>query len=187
MSTVAALQGRTALAHNVCRQRAKILAGKTHHAAPDGSLVAMTYHTPPKNQCYSRRSHDNGKTWGPIVKETGLRLWAPRMNRLDEDTLIITGRDIGQRATVAWFSTDNDENWGHNLILDNPQFPVSYAYTDSIGAGDGKFWVFTSSPQSAGKGDIVGVLLEVTRNPCFGSQRHEEVGWCVDRRRCRCN
>ena len=49
MSTVAALQGRTALAHNVCRQRAKILAGKTHHAASDGSLVAMTYHTPPKN------------------------------------------------------------------------------------------------------------------------------------------
>ena len=64
---------------------------------------------------------------------------------------------------MAWFSTDNGETWGHKLILDKPQFPGSYAYTDSITAGNGQFWVFTSSPQFAGKGDIVGVLLKVTR------------------------
>ena len=138
---------------------------------PDGSLLAMTYHTPPKNHCYSRRSHDNGKTWGPIIKERGLRLWAARMKRMDEDTLIVTGRDIRERATVAWFSTDNGESWGHKLILDKPKFPGSYAYTDSIAAGDGKFWVFTSSPQSAGKGDIVGVLLDVTRVVSWVDQR----------------
>jgi hypothetical protein len=136
----------------------------------DGSLLALTYHTPPKNHCYSRRSHDNGETWEPIIKETKLPLWAPRMNRLDEHTLIVTGRDIGERAAVAWFSTDNGETWGHKLILDKPKFPGSYAYTDSITAGDGQFWVYTSSPQSAGKGDIVGVLLEVTRQPGGGAK-----------------
>lgn len=128
---------------------------------PDGSLLALTYHTPPKNHCYSRRSRDLGKTWEAIVEETSLDLWAPRVNRLDDETLIATGRDIGEQATVAWFSTDSGKTWGHKLILDKPNLRGSYAYTDSISAGDGKFWVFTSSPRSPGKGDIVGVLLEV--------------------------
>ncbi|MAV34531.1 MAG: hypothetical protein CMJ59_03650 [Planctomycetaceae bacterium] len=138
---------------------------------PDGSLLAMTYHTPPKNHCYSRRSRDHGKTWGPIVKETGLRLWAPRMNRIDKETLIVTGRDIGERATVAWFSTNQGATWGHKLLLDKPKFPGSYAYTDSISAGAGKFWVFTSSPQSPGRGDIVGVLLSTTMPPASGADQ----------------
>ncbi len=126
---------------------------------PDGSLLAMTFDTPPKNRCYSRRSTDNGRTWGPIKVET-LQLWAPRMKRYDDRTLIVTGRDVGLQATVAWFSTDNGETWGHKLILDKRKFSGSYGYTDSIDAGDGKFWVFTSSPQTEGMGDIIGLLLE---------------------------
>jgi hypothetical protein len=129
---------------------------------PDGSLLAMTYHTPPRHHCYSRRSTDNGKTWGPIKKEFQLKLWAPRMKWFAAQTLIVTGRDIGEKATVAWFSTNNGKTWGNKLIVDKRRFPGSYAYTDSISAGDGKFWVFTSSPQSKGKGDIIGVLLEVS-------------------------
>ena len=130
---------------------------------PDGSLLAMTYHTPPRNHCYSRRSRDHGKTWETIVKDMDLNLWAPRMNRLNEDTLIATGRDIGERATVAWFSTNSGQSWGNRLILDRPMHRGSYAYSDSISAGDGRFWVFTSSPRTPGKGDIVGVLLETVR------------------------
>jgi hypothetical protein len=126
---------------------------------PDGSMLAMTYHTPPINHCYSRRSVDDGKTWGPIVKETGLNVWAPRMRRFDDQTLIVTGRDIEVGATVAWFSTDSGQTWDNKLVIDVPKFKGSYAYTDSLDAGDEGFWVFTSSPQSEGKGDIVGVLL----------------------------
>ncbi len=131
---------------------------------PDSSLLAMTYHTSPRNHCYSRRSRDNGKTWEAIVKETELNLWAPRMNRLDEDTLIATGRDIGERATVAWFSTDSGQNWSDRMILDTPVHRGSYAYSDSISAGDGKYWVFMSSPRTPNKGDIVGVLLEIAEH-----------------------
>lgn len=130
---------------------------------PDGSLLAMTYHTPPKNHCYSRRSHDHGRTWEPIVKETGLKVWAPRMNRLDHDTLILTGRDISERATVASFSTNNGQSWSSKMILDRPRHGGSYAYSDSISAGDGMFWVFTSSPKTPSKGDIVAILLEISR------------------------
>ena len=134
----------------------------------DGSLLAMTYCTPPRNHCYSRRSADDGETWGPIVKETGLPLWAPRLRPLDGQTLIATGRDVDLGATVAWFSTDNGHTWGHRLVVDKPAFQGSYAYTDSIDAGDRNRWVFTSSPQSAGKGDIVGVLLEVEPGAAAG-------------------
>ena len=128
---------------------------------PDQSMLAMTYHTPPIHHCYSRRSVDNGLTWGPIVKETGLDLWAPRMRRFDEETLIITGRDTNLRATVAWFSKNSGASWGDRLVVDKPEFGGSYAYTDSIRARDGGYLVFTSSPQSEGKGDIISVRLEI--------------------------
>ena len=94
------------------------------------------------------------------MKETNLKLWAPRMKRFDEETLIVTGRDIEEGATVAYFSGDSGRTWGNKLVVDKPKYKGSYAYSDSIDAGDGRFWVFTSSPQSEGKGDIVGVLLE---------------------------
>ena len=88
---------------------------------PDGTLLAMTYHTPPHACCYSRRSCDGGATWEPIVRESTLNAWAPRMKRFDAETLILTGRNTEIKSTVAW--------------------------------------VYTSSPQSEGRGDIVGVLL----------------------------
>jgi hypothetical protein len=83
------------------------------------------------------------------------------MNNLDAHTLIATGCDIGQRATTAWFSIDSGKTWGHKLTLDQPKYSGSYAYTDSISAGRDNFWVFASSPQSEGKGDIIGILLHV--------------------------
>jgi hypothetical protein len=127
----------------------------------DGSMLAMTYHTPPIHHCYSRRSMDDGLTWGPIIKEQDLDLWAPRMRRFDGNTLIVTGRDITIGATVAWFSRNSGVTWGDKLVIDKPEFTGSYAYSDSIAARDGGYWVFASSPQSAGKGDIIGVRLEV--------------------------
>ena len=128
---------------------------------PDGTMLALTFSTPPRNHCYSRRSNDSGQSWGDLVEEKELPLWAPRMRRLDDQTLIATGRDIELGATVAWFSTDSGNTWDHKLVVDKPAFKGSYAYSDSIDAGDGRFWVFTSSPQSEGKGDIIGVLLAI--------------------------
>ena len=127
---------------------------------PDGSLLAMTYQTPPIGHCYSRRSLDDGHTWEPIVKETDLDIWAPRVNRFDEQTLILTGRDIDRHETVAVFSEDSGRTWGNRMEIDKPPFEGSYAYSDSVRVEGTGFWVFTSSPRSEGKGDIVGVLLE---------------------------
>ena len=131
---------------------------------PDGSLLTLTYVTPPRHHCYSRRSCDDGHTWEPIVAGTGLDLWAPRVRQLDERTLIATGRDTTIAATVAWFSTDSGRSWKHRLVVDKPRFAGSYAYTDSLRSADGTFWVFTSSPQSPGRGDIIAVELEVDQS-----------------------
>lgn len=127
---------------------------------PDGSMLALTYHTPPTHCCFSRRSTDTGASWGPIERLDALPLWAPRMKRFDDETLIVIGRDIEERATVAYFSSDSGRSWREKMVVDRPPFEGSYAYSDSVDAGDGRFWVFTSSPRSPGKGDIVGVLLE---------------------------
>lgn len=135
---------------------------------PDGSMLAMCYITPPVDYCYSRRSRDLGRTWEPIKAERGLALWAPRLKRLDDEVLILTGRDKGGygggRGTVAWFSTDSGETWGSKLIVDAVKYNIwaSYAYSDSISAGDNQFWVFTSTISAEANGDIVGVLLEVS-------------------------
>jgi hypothetical protein len=136
---------------------------------PDGSLLAMAYHTPPANGCSARRSHDNGRTWGPLQTHRGLRLWAPRMKRFAGEALIATGRDVEEHAAVAWFSLDNGETWGSRLIVDKPAFPGSYAYTDVIRAGGDAFWVFASSPRFEGKGGIIGVRLQV-------SERDDGIG-----------
>ena len=77
--------------------------------------------------------------------------------------MIVTGRDIEERATVAWFSGDNGDSWGNRLIVDRPAHRGSYAYTDSLALDANRFWVFTSSPLSTGKGDIIGVLLRLDR------------------------
>ena len=129
---------------------------------PDGSLLAMTYYTPPRNHCYSRRSRDNGQRWDAIRAETDLKVWAPRMKVLDNGIIVVTGRDIREHATVALFSHDGGRSWGNKVTVDSPAYPGSYAYTDSITLDEDTFWVFTSSPQSEGRGDIIGVLLRRT-------------------------
>ena len=129
---------------------------------PDGRLLAITYHTPPENCCYTRVSRDQGRTWGRIEKRPDLPVWAPRLNSIGSEILVLTGRDIKERATVAMFSTDRGRMWGNKMVVDRPKFfPGSYAYTDSIQVAEDKLWVFTSTPRSPGKGDIVGILLKI--------------------------
>jgi hypothetical protein len=124
---------------------------------PDGTLMAMCYVTPPVNRCYTRFSQDEGRTWGPIKKCLDLPLWAPRMNRIGDDVLIVTGRDVKDprgQCTAALFSVDNGETWNNKLIIDRRTQPGSSGYSDSIQISEDRFWVFTSSGAN-----IVGVLL----------------------------
>ncbi len=137
---------------------------------PDGKMIAMSYHTPPKHLCYTRYSNDQGRTWGTIKEQTDLPLWAPRLRTMGDGVLMVTGRDLEnlrQRpivtTTVAYFSLDNGETWGDKLLLDRPPAEgSSTAYTDSIQIDDNRFWVFTSSA-----GNIRGVLLVLCRAQRF--------------------
>jgi len=123
--------------------------------AADGGLVAVTYITPPANCCYFRYSADEGHTWGPVQRRDDIEVWAPRLGRLG-DLLIMTGRDIGRRATVLRASADGGHTWNGPHVVDQPAHEGSYAYTDSLALSAHDLWVFTSSPQSPGRGDILG-------------------------------
>ncbi len=142
----------------------------------DGTLLAISYHTPPKNACYIRTSQDQGHTWGPVNKRSELDVWAPRLSKIADGVLMVTGRSIKEHATVAIFSTDDGRTWGDQLILNRPKFPGNYAYTDSIRFDENRFWVFTSTPLRAAKttmdiskdfgggyGDVLGVLLQIQK------------------------
>jgi len=88
------------------------------------------------NQCYTRISKDQGRTWGDIRKHPDLPVWAPRMNKIGEDLLVVTGRSLEDNAVVALFSISNGKSWGSKLIIECPKDVGNCAYTQSIPVGD---------------------------------------------------
>ena len=112
-------------------------------------------------QCYTRMSKDQGRTWGNIRKHPDLPVWAPRMNKIGEDLLVVTGRSLAHNAVVAFFSTDNGKSWGSKLIIERPKDVGNCAYTQSIPVGDDKLWVYAStSANVVNMPDVAGILLE---------------------------
>lgn len=126
---------------------------------PDDSLLAICYVTPHVGHCFLRRSQDRGYTWAQTEPRPDLRVWAPRLKRMGEGVLLLTGRDTQRRATIACFSTDNGKSWSEPFVVDQPAHKGSYGYTDTLPLQDGTCWIFASSPQSPGRGDIVSVRV----------------------------
>ncbi len=131
---------------------------------PGGELLAMCFlkgHKHEINRCYTRMSADQGRTWGAIRNQPDLPVWAPRMNRIGADLLVVTGRSLDDNAAVAFFSTDNGEHWGSKLIIERPKDVGNCAYTQSIPVGDDKLWVYSSTSSDVVEmPDVVGILLE---------------------------
>lgn len=129
-----------------------------------GKLLAMCYVKGYKheiNQCYTRVSKDQGGTWGIIRKHPDLPVWAPRMNKIGEDLLVVTGRSLEDNAVVAFFSIDNGKSWGNKLIIEYPKDVGNCAYTQSIPVGSDKLWIYTStSANVVNMPDVAGILLE---------------------------
>jgi hypothetical protein len=130
-------------------------------ACADGTLFSLCYVTPPVNRCFARRSADGGHTWDPIEERPDLPVWAPRLKLLQTGALILSGRDVERKATVLCSSADSGRTWSEPEIIDKADHDGSYAYTDSLPLDGPECWVFTSSPQSPGRGDIVGVRLRL--------------------------
>lgn len=132
---------------------------------PNGELLAMCFvkgHKHEINLCYTRKSKDLGKTWGDIHKHPDLPIWAPRMNIIGDDLLIVTGRSLDDNAVIGLFSTDNGKNWGGKIIIEQPKDVKNCGYTQAITVGDNKLWVYTStSADVVDMPDVAGVLLEI--------------------------
>ena len=134
-----------------------------------GTLLAMTFlkgHESEINVCYTRRSPDQGHTWGAILKHPDLSVWAPRLARMGDDLLVVTGRSITDKATMAMFSTDEGRTWGQKLILDRPKVSANYGYSQNIPMGNDRLWIFMSTVLSIpNMGDVAGVSIEIRNTP----------------------
>ena len=130
---------------------------------PDLSMLAMTYHTHrPFTTVTPGAAWTTASRGGRSSKRQASICGRPRMRRFDEETLhhhrpryepqshgsLVLQKQRRQLGATGSSST-------------KPEFGGSYAYTDSIRARDGGYLVFTSSPQSEGKGDIISVRLEI--------------------------
>jgi len=135
---------------------------------PNRELMAMCFvkgHKHEINLCYTRLSKDQGKTWGDIYKHPDLPVWAPRMNMIGDDLLVVTGRSLDDNAVIGLFSTDNGKTWGNKLIIEQPKDVKNCGYTQAIPVGDNKLWVFTStSADVVDMPDVAGVLLEINKS-----------------------
>lgn len=127
----------------------------------DGELLAVTYITPPTNCCYFRRSGDEGHSWGPVERRDDVNVWAPRLGLLGA-LLVLTGRDIERKATVLRASADGGHTWSGPHVIDCPSHEGSYGYTDHLALEPDNLWISTSSPQSPGRGDILGLRFRHT-------------------------
>lgn len=83
-------------------------------------------------------SHDGGRSWTPreeLRDELGV-LQRPFLTRLDENRILVTGRDRERRYVVAYLSSDNGRTFTDRHVLEDYQ--AEGAYTAGVLKDDGR-------------------------------------------------
>jgi len=108
-------------------------------------------------------SKDGGRTWTPpenLYAMLGCTLQRPFLTRLDNQTLLLTGRDYERKQVVAYLSTDNARSFGRRHVLDS--YVQDGGYTTAVTVGERTVLVayYTDIDSAPLKPDIKLVLLE---------------------------
>lgn len=83
-------------------------------------------------------SSDGGRTWSEPKKlraHLGCVLQRPFFTRLDEKTLLLSGRDAERKQVVAYVSRDEGETFSGRAVIESYQ--KDGAYTTAVPVGDG--------------------------------------------------
>lgn len=110
-------------------------------------------------------SHDAGRTWSPRenIREMldGL-LQRPFLTRLDERTLLLTGRDYERRLVIAYLSRDNGETFTDRKVLDSYQEDGAYTAVIRTGPMQGLIAWYSDSHTVPLKPDIKLATVKVS-------------------------
>lgn len=114
-------------------------------------------------------SVDGGRTWSPreqMVASLGL-LQRPLLTRLDDHTLLLTGRDAKGKQVVAYVSRDNGQSFGQRQVLD--QYRVDGAYTAAARLGADRILLcwYSDGHTQPGKPDILLATLSLRPRPVW--------------------
>jgi len=82
-----------------------------------------------REDLYRLRSTDGGKTWSKrerLAKQLGCTLQRPFLTRIDQQTVLLSGRDQKRRQIVVYVSRDNGKNFAERHVLETYQKDGAY-------------------------------------------------------------
>jgi hypothetical protein len=112
-------------------------------------------------------SNDNGRTWSPR-ESLGDRLGVfqrPFLTRLDDQTLLLTGRDRDRRFVTACISCDNGQTFGERHVLESYQADGAYTTAWAVDSKTAFIAWYTDGETAKGKPEIKASTLRLNTQP----------------------
>lgn len=114
------------------------------------------------------RSADGGKTWSekePMRPMLGCTLQRPFLTRLDEKTVLLSGRDWDRKRIVVYVSRDNAKTFGERHVFD--EYLRDGAYTAAVATGPREAYMvwYSDGGKKGALPDIEAATFQVLDEP----------------------
>ena len=116
------------------------------------------------------RSTDGGKTWSEkqsMRPMLGCTLQRAFLTRLDDRTVLLSGRDWDRKKIVVYVSRDNAKTFGERHVFD--EYAGDGAYTAAVKAGTGEAYMvwYSDGGRKRTRPDIEAATFRVLEKPKY--------------------